>query len=124
MEVLKFYASPILSLEKLKSITSNVHMMRMEAQANLPCHTSPKGLHKDGEDYICLYLMNKSNVKGGINTITDNDKNILDQFSLNNPGESYIIKDEKVWHSLSAVECNDESSIAIRDTLLIDFIID
>jgi hypothetical protein len=124
MEVLKFYASPILTLENINSITSNVHLMRMEAKENYPCDTSPKGLHKDGENFICVYLLNKSNVKGGINCITDNNKNILDQFSLDKIGESYIIKDEMVWHSLSPVECKDESSIAIRDTLLIDFIID
>lgn len=99
----------------------HVHLIRMAATPGLSCDTSPPGLHKDGEKYIAVYLVDRRDVTGAENLIANNHKTIRDRFVLTNPGEGYVIDDDVVWHALTPVSVEDDRNYGFRDVLLIDF---
>jgi hypothetical protein len=100
----------------------HVHLIRMAATPGLPCDTSPSGLHQDGEKYIAVYLVGRSDVTGGENLIADKHKTIRDRFVLAKAGEGYVIDDDAVWHALTPVSVEDHRKWGFRDILLIDFL--
>lgn len=99
----------------------NLHIMRYCATENLPCDTSPSGFHKDGEKYISVVLVGCCGLIGGQVSIADNDMNCLEQLTMRQPGECYIIDDDLVYHKLTPVEVGENCKYAYRDILLFDF---
>lgn len=66
-------------------------------------------------------MINKQNVKGGISTIYTLEKEKIISLTFDNFLDSCYVKDEKVMHDVSSIECKDDNEIAIRDMLILDF---
>lgn len=98
-----------------------VHQVRMVARAGRPGTVSPNELHKDGEPFTWVHLLGRHGVSGGVNLVTDNDKNELARFTLENRLDSFVLDDSQVYHHVSAIEVEPPFSEGYRDTILIDF---
>jgi hypothetical protein len=100
----------------------NVHHIRYLAQPGKPSRNSPAGFHKDGERFISVHLLDRSNVEGGANRIADNQLRVLSEFTMQRAGECFLIDDEMVWHSVDAISTTNRSEAGTRDILVIDYL--
>jgi len=83
---------------------------------------SPEGLHRDGVDYICSFMIRKCNVRGGETTITDADRNEKCRFTLEMPGDIMIGDDHATMHGVSPIEIIEaKKPVAYRDVLVVAF---
>lgn len=100
----------------------NVHHIRYAAFAGSPSRNSPPGYHKDGERFISVHLLDRRHLCGGINRIANNSRKQVAEFTLRQPGESFLIDDEKVWHSVDEMTVAEGEELGTRDILLIDYV--
>lgn len=105
-EVMASVAPSLFKLTAATSLPVNVHHVRYRAMPDRPARNSPAGFHKDGERFISVHLIDRSDILGGANHIADNDKKLLASFTLQKPGDSFLIDDNAVWHSV------DDMSVA------------
>ena len=77
----------------------------------------PEGIHRDGYNIIGIVCVTRNNIKGGINFVYDNDKNIVYENKLEE-GEMIIINDRKMYHDVSSINQLDENNISYRDVLI------
>jgi len=83
---------------------------------------SPEGLHRDGVDYICSFMVRKCNVSGGKTVITDADRNEQCRFTLEQPGDIMIGDDHETMHGVSPIEIiTPNKPVAYRDVLVVAF---
>lgn len=83
---------------------------------------SPEGIHRDGVDYICSFMIRKCNVSGGETLITDAVENELCRCTLETPGDIIIGDDTTTKHGVSPIAIIDpKKSVAYRDVLVIAF---
>jgi hypothetical protein len=83
---------------------------------------SPEGLHRDGVDYICSFMVRKCNVAGGETTVTDAEENELIRVTLEMPGDIVIGDDNTTKHGVSPIQIiNKKKSVAYRDVLVVAF---
>ncbi|WP_202818823.1 2OG-Fe dioxygenase family protein [Actinosynnema sp. ALI-1.44] len=93
---------------------------------------SPDMLHQDGEPYTFAHLIYRRDAEGGENVIAAPEhagsrpdalaaQDILDQFVLRQPLDSYGVKDDLVSHYVAPVTVAPGAAMAERAILLIDF---
>ena len=119
--------------DMIMPIHVGVHFVKLRvANDHEKAVSSPNNLHQDGEPFTFAHLIERSNVKGGTNTIAipeargrvpeDVAQNDLHEvFELTKPLESYGVHDPQVSHYVSPVEKGDEAGIGERSVILIDY---
>ena len=55
----------------------------------------PKGMHRDGVDYVLVLLVNRRNIASGTTTIHDLDKRALGSFTLTEPLDAALVDDAR-----------------------------
>ena len=98
-----------------------VQMFRIEATKDFKGEATPEGIHQDEHHFVVQHMINKKNVKGGVSSIYNLDQEKIVSLTLNNFLDTCYVKDEKVMHSVSSIECETDNEIAIRDMLILDF---
>jgi hypothetical protein len=100
-----------------------VHLIRMEARPGVPAVASPNRLHKDGEPFTAIVLVQRENVAGGTTIIAadGNGDKVLAKFTLTESFETAIVRDAAVWHHVTPVEVAKNSGLGVRDVVLIEF---
>ena len=103
-------------------IEVGVHFIRLRAETDKPGVAVPNRLHKDGEPFTWIHLVNRNGVLGGKNIITDNSQTeTLCETTLNNALDSIGIVDNRVWHQVKPVYVENGVTSGFRDVVLIDF---
>ena len=95
--------------------------MAIVAEAGASGNPTPEGLHRDGVDYIVSMLVSRSNVEGGETTITNNDREVLWQRTLQRPLDIMVGLDAQTLHSVTPVTPLDPQRPAWRDVLVVAF---
>ncbi len=98
-----------------------VHAIRNVARPGLPGVSSPNMLHKDGEPFTFIHLIERRGITGGESLVTDNDKRPLVRTTLTDCLDTVIVSDKDVYHQVKPVEVAPGESEGYRDVLLIDF---
>lgn len=98
-----------------------VHAIRYVARPGLPGVSSPDRLHKDGEPFTCIHLIERHGITGGESIVADNDKKPLVRMSLTDCLDTVTVSDEDVYHQVESIEVAPGESEGHRDVLLIDF---
>ncbi|MFL1553249.1 2OG-Fe dioxygenase family protein [Pseudomonas sp. E2-15] len=98
-----------------------VHQVRITSSRGIAGFPTPEGIHKDGVTFSSLFCINRTeNCVGAENFIYDNDKNVLERFTLTGYGDLVIFDDSKVYHSVSQMNASDDCT-ASRDMLFLEF---
>lgn len=97
------------------------HQFRISATEGNPGKPTPEGIHKDGSDYTLIMLLAKNNVAGGVNYLYNNEKEVLCQITLEQPGDCILLDDRAVYHSVSEIMPMDSAKDTFRDTLVLTF---
>jgi hypothetical protein len=96
-----------------------VHQFRIEAKAGQAGLPTPEGVHRDGVDYVLVMLIQRTNISSGTTTIHDRDGAQLGSFTLEQPLDSALVDDKRVFHGVTPVLATDESQHAFRDVLVV-----
>ncbi len=111
-----------------------VHFMRLGiTDAEHEAVASPNALHQDGEPFVFVHLINRDNVVGGGNILATPPhrgkqpkdvpvEDIIADFQLDNPLESYGIVDKMVSHYVAPVRLGTEDRAGERATFIVDFV--
>lgn len=102
-------------------IEVSLHFIRMLATPNMPGVSVPDCLHKDGEPYTWIHLVNRLDVDGGESLVADNDKRLLFQKTLEQPLDTVGVVDDMVYHQAKRVYVRNGVLRGHRDVILIDF---
>ncbi len=97
------------------------HQFRITASANAIGKPSPEGIHKDGADFVLIMLMDRSNVSGGVSTLYNNQRELIQSLTLSNPGDCILLDDTAVYHNSSLISPANPEYDAYRDTLVLTF---
>ena len=100
------------------------HQFRVEPVAHGAGHPTPEGLHRDGRDWVAIFMIARENVQGGETRICDvaTDRELA-RFTLKNTFDAVFINDHAVKHVTTAIRrARAAPSIAYRDVLVVTFI--
>ena len=97
-----------------------VHMIRYVARPGLPGISSPNRLHKDGEPFTFIHMIERHGITGGESLVTDNDKRPLVRMTLTDCLDTVTVSDKDVYHHVEPIEVAPGESEGYRDVLLID----
>lgn len=118
--------------ELIQPIHIGVHMVNFAVHRDEESVASPNCVHRDGEPFTFAHLITYHNVKGGINAIGTlsaagkdrqavREEEILEEFILTEPLQSYGVCDRMVSHYVSPIQCGPNDDYAERGMLLIDY---
>lgn len=99
----------------------DVHQVRIRATLHEEGKPTPEEVHHDGEEFVCIHLVDRENVGGGITTVYDNQSHPLFDCSLKEPMDSMILWDPHVMHAALPITPVCPTAEATRDVLLIGF---
>ncbi|SHN92630.1 hypothetical protein BHECKSOX_1153 [Bathymodiolus heckerae thiotrophic gill symbiont] len=82
---------------------------------------TPEGLHRDGDDFTSVLLVNKYNVSGGMSKIADLNENIIDNFNMQEKCDLCLLYDPCVKHGVSEIYSINNKKKSFRDVLVVMF---
>jgi hypothetical protein len=98
-----------------------MHQFRIEpteSGAGLP---TPEGAHRDGVDWVCVMLVDRTNVSSGVTQIFGPDRTPLGEFTLTDPLDTVFLDDRRVFHGVTPISPVDPARKACRDVLVLTF---
>lgn len=98
-----------------------MHQFRIEAT---PCGTglpTPEGPHRDGADWVCVMLVNRTNVSSGVTQIFGPNGKPLGEFTLTDPLDAVFLDDRRVLHGVTPIAPLDAAHRACRDVLVLTY---
>lgn len=98
----------------------DVHLMRVVAQRDMKGQPSPEGVHRDGGEFVTVHIAEIENVEGGKVSIYDDDRQQLTSFTLTDVMDSYLFRDEVLWHGVMPITPKDGDH-GIRSILTFDY---
>lgn len=119
--------------DKILPIHVGVHFVKLNVkEKSYKAVSSPNCLHQDGEPFTFAHLIERKNVKGGVNVIAQphnagytpeqiSEEEIIEEFEINKALESYGVHDPDVSHYVSPIELDEEDGEGVRSVLLIDY---
>lgn len=102
-------------------IDVGLHFIRLLATSNTPGVSVPDCLHKDGEPYTWIHLVDRIDVVGGESLVADNAKQPLFEKTLEEPLDTVGVVDEMVYHQVKSVHVRNGVCKGYRDVILVDF---
>ncbi len=99
----------------------DVHFFRVVGQADAAGEPSPEGIHRDGEEFGAIHLIQRKNVAGGVNSVYDTDGQLIASLILEDPLDSLILWDPHTLHAVTPIRPEVGGEPAIRDTLIMGF---
>lgn len=98
-----------------------VHQFRIEARAAEAGEPTPEGVHRDGVDYVLVFMIDRTNIARGVTTIHAPDGHELGHFTLAHAFEAEWIDDHRVFHGVTPVLPKVPGEPAHRDVLVVTF---
>jgi hypothetical protein len=98
-----------------------MHQFRIEADPRHAGLPTPEGMHRDGVDWVAVILVGRANVAGGVTAVADEAGRTLGSFTLEQPLDTVLLDDRRVWHGVTPVHPLDPALPAHRDVLVLTF---
>lgn len=97
-----------------------LHPYRIIANNESTGKPTPEGLHRDGVTFVASLMLQRSNIVGGITTITNNDGELIEKIEMTEPFEIIMADDAKSMHEVSPIQAISDKD-NFRDVLVIAF---
>ena len=94
------------------------HQFRIDTTDGIGRPT-PEGAHRDGVDFVAVFLLNRVGIKGGETRIFDASGSAGLRFTLTEPWSLLLMNDEKMIHESTPIQ--PLGSHGFRDTLVLTF---
>lgn len=93
-----------------------VHQFRIDTAHGIGRPT-PEGAHRDGVDFVAVFLINRVNVRGGETYVFQTDSEQGQRFTLSQPWSVLLMDDARVIHETTPIQ--PDQAHGWRDTLVI-----
>jgi hypothetical protein len=108
-------------LSSLKPVSTwfvEAHQFRIDTADGIGRPT-PEGAHRDGVDYVAVFLVNRIDIKGGETRIFEASGSGGLRFTLMQPWSLLLMNDERMIHESTPIQ--PIGSYGFRDTLVLTF---
>jgi hypothetical protein len=108
-------------LSGLKIVTTwfvEAHQFRIDTTDGIGRPT-PEGAHRDGVDFVAVFLLNRVGIKGGETRIFDAQGSAGLRFTLTEPWSLLLMNDERMIHESTPIQ--PLTDYGYRDTLVLTF---
>jgi hypothetical protein len=108
-------------LSGLKTVTAwfvEAHQFRIDTTDGIGRPT-PEGAHRDGVDFVAVFLLNRAGIKGGETRIFDAQGSTGLRFTLTEPWSLLLMNDERMIHESTPIQ--PLADYGYRDTLVLTF---
>lgn len=99
----------------------DVHQIYVKSQPGENGQPTPEGVHRDGAEFVTVHLAALHNAAGGLVSVYDDDKNLLESFRLEQILDSYLFNDAILWHGVTPIQSVDGVNAAERGILTFDY---
>ena len=94
------------------------HQFRIDTTDGIGRPT-PEGAHRDGVDFVMVFLLNRVDIKGGETRVFDAQGTSGQRFTLSEPWSLLWMDDQRVIHESTPIQ--PEGEYGYRDTLVLTF---
>ena len=94
------------------------HQFRIDTHSGIGRPT-PEGAHRDGVNFVAIFLIDRVNIKGGESRIFDAAGSNGQRFTLIEPWTLLLLDDERVIHEATPIQPTGENGH--RDTLVLTY---
>ncbi|CCW17635.1 hypothetical protein EBBID32_19760 [Sphingobium indicum BiD32] len=98
-----------------------LHQFRIEAGPGTVGSPTPEGMHRDGVDWACVLLVNRTNIEHGVTHIQDENGKDLETVTLDAPLDTIFLDDRRVTHGVTDISRVNAAQAGFRDVLVITF---
>jgi len=108
-------------LNGLKPVSTwfiEAHQFRIDTTDGIGRPT-PEGAHRDGVDFVAVFLLNRDGIKGGETRIFDATGSAGLRFTLTQPWSVLLMNDERMIHESTPIQ--PLGNYGYRDTLVLTF---
>jgi hypothetical protein len=116
-----FNQTPFAAADLQLPFDVGLHVIKTIPRPGLAAVASPNCLHKDTEPFTFIHLLERENIVGGENIITDNAKEPLFIATLKELMDTIVVKDDAVYHHVMPINLVNPNAPGFRTVLLIDF---
>jgi len=116
--VLLGIANTLSSLKPVKTWFVEAHQFRIDTTDGIGRPT-PEGAHRDGVDFVAVFLLNRVGIKGGETRIFDANGSAGLRFTLSQPWSLLLMNDEKMIHESTPIQ--PLGAHGHRDTLVLTY---
>ena len=109
------------TLSSLKPVTTwfvEAHQFRIDTTDGIGRPT-PEGAHRDGVDFVGVFLLNRDGIKGGETRIFEANGSAGLRFTLTQPWSLLLMNDERMIHESTPIQ--PLGNYGYRDTLVLTF---
>jgi hypothetical protein len=108
-------------LSSLKPVTTwfiEAHQFRIDTSDGIGRPT-PEGAHRDGVDFVAVFLIDRNDIKGGETRIFEVNTSAGLRFTLTEPWSVLLMNDERMIHETTPIQPTKPHGY--RDTLVLTF---
>lgn len=95
---------------------AEAHQFRIDTTNGIGRPT-PEGAHRDGVDWVAVFLVGRQGIKGGETRVFDVDSPRGQRFTLTEPWSLLLLDDQRVIHETTPIQ--PEEADGWRDTLVV-----
>jgi hypothetical protein len=95
------------------------HQFRIDTEGGIGRPT-PEGAHRDGVDFVAVFLVAREAIKGGETRVFEYDGPRGERFTLTEPWSLLLLDDQRVIHESTPIQPAGESG-GHRDTLVLTY---
>lgn len=112
-------ASVIEAKPQVEQWRFEAHQFRILANEAEKGKPVPEGIHRDGVDYVFIFLIDRENVRGGVSRVYKPDGHLMAEMKLKTPLDFMVVNDHAVYHYVTPVHPRNSDQPAHRDVLVI-----
>lgn len=116
--VIKNTAGLLSSIKPVKTWFIEAHQFRIDTSDGIGRPT-PEGAHRDGVDFVGVFLINRHGIKGGETRIFEVNTSAGLRFTLTEPWSVLLMNDERMIHETTPIQPTFPHGY--RDTLVLTF---
>ena len=116
--VLLGLANALSSLKPVSTWFIEAHQFRIDTTDGIGRPT-PEGAHRDGVDFVAVFLLDRVGIKGGETRIFDAKGSTGLRFTLTQPWSLLLMNDERMIHESTPIQ--PLANYGYRDTLVLTF---
>jgi hypothetical protein len=116
--VIKNTAGMLSSIKPVSTWFIEAHQFRIDTSDGIGRPT-PEGAHRDGVDFVGVFLINRHGIKGGETRIFEANTSAGLRFTLTEPWSVLLMNDERMIHETTPIQ--PTMPHGYRDTLVLTF---
>lgn len=117
-QLLQSLGSLASALKGVQPWFAEAHMFRIDTAGGIGRPT-PEGAHRDGVDFVAVFMVGRHGIKGGESRVFDANGPSGQRFTLTQPWSLLLLDDEKVIHETTPIQPEATDTLGWRDTLVI-----